>query len=398
MSDPFVLAIGLLSQLQRSDATPDWMPVAANPPGFRFVSPQAEEDLAIAEITPTVEIQPPEFSQTYRLGASTNLETNHFETNHFEANYFEANGLETGDFKANPVEVNRLETNLETHNSETNRFEYALWKPSANPVSPQQVSQGGVPVEAIAYARLAAPRPVSGPQLYLQRWAALQAGQTYTRLPGDSFHSAWMQASRQPTYEDWKELLAREAQAIASGQGSNHLSILLGDSISLWFPQEGLPSGKLWLNQGISGDTSGGILERLWAFADTRPDTIYLLAGINDLRRGLSDNEILWNQRAIVRRLKATHPQAEIVIQSILPTRLTEIPNDRIGKINQKLAAIAREEGVRYMNLNALFADRFGNLRSELTTDGLHLNQNGYRVWQQALHRAESWIALHRDR
>jgi lysophospholipase L1-like esterase len=389
MSDPFVLAIGLLSQLQPSDATPDWMPVAANLPGLWFASPQADEDLAIAEIAPTVEIQPPEFSQTYRLGASTNLETNHLETHYFETNYFAANGLETNDLKAN---------HLETHNLETNRFEYALWKPSAEPVSPQQVSQGRDPVEAIAYARLAAPRPVSGSQLYLQRWAALQAGQTYTRLPGDSFHSAWMQASRQPTYEDWKELLACEAQAIASGQGSNHLSILLGDSISLWFPQEGLPSGKLWLNQGISGDTSGGILERLWAFADTRPDTIYLLAGINDLRRGSSDNEILWNQRAIVRHLKTTHPQAEIVIQSILPTRLTEIPNDRIGKINQKLAAIAREEGVRYMNLNALFADRFGNLRSELTTDGLHLNQNGYQVWQQALHRAESWIALHRDR
>ena len=110
---------------------------------------------------------------------------------------------------------------------------------------------------------------------------------------------------RQLTYEDWKNLLALEAKAITKGQGANHLSILVGDSLSMWFPTEKLPAGKLWLNQGISGDTSGGILKRLAAFSATRPDIIYIMAGINDLRKGASDETILRNHRRIIRSLTA---------------------------------------------------------------------------------------------
>ncbi|MEH1967138.1 MULTISPECIES: SGNH/GDSL hydrolase family protein [unclassified Nostoc] len=230
----------------------------------------------------------------------------------------------------------------------------------------------------------------SGNQLYYQRLAALKTGQIYTRVDSDNLQSLWESIKkRQLTYDDWKSLLALEARAIAQGQGANHLSILVGDSLSMWFPREKLPAGKLWLNQGISGDTSTGVLKRLGAFSATRPDVIYIMAGINDLRKGASDETILRNYRRIVRRLRQAHPQAQIIVQSILPTRLPKLSNSRIRHINTQLTQIAKQEGANYLNIYSWFTDMEGNLRPELTTDGLHLSQEGYDVWRTALQQIE---------
>ncbi|MBO0349272.1 GDSL family lipase [Phormidium pseudopriestleyi FRX01] len=196
-------------------------------------------------------------------------------------------------------------------------------------------------------------------------------------------------------YEQWLAQLQREAEAIAANP-PERLGVLAGDSISLWFPPELLPPQRTWLNQGISGEVSSGLLKRLPLFDNSNPEVIFVMIGINDLIRGVSPSEVLENHRAIVRDLVWVHPNARIVVQSILPhsgsgaswegrDRLLNIPNDRIGEINRELAAIASEEGVEFLDLYPLFADSQGNLRLDLTTDGLHLNEQGYLVWRTAL-------------
>ncbi|MBW4476184.1 MAG: G-D-S-L family lipolytic protein [Tolypothrix brevis GSE-NOS-MK-07-07A] len=259
------------------------------------------------------------------------------------------------------------------------------------------------------------PTLVSGKELYYQRLAALKTGQIYTRFDDDNVRSAIAERiadkrspsgeslvrsrnKHQLTYEDWKTLLALEAKAIAHGQGANHLNVLVGDSLSMWFPARKLPTGKLWLNQGISGDTSSGILKRLSFFSKTRPDVIYVMAGINDLRNGASDETILRNHRRIIRTLKQSHPESLIIIQSILPTRQAKIPNSRIRHINEQLAEIAKEQQVNYLNIHNWFTDSEGNLREDLTTDGLHLSTSGYDVWRSALQQVETKITANKSK
>jgi lysophospholipase L1-like esterase len=240
---------------------------------------------------------------------------------------------------------------------------------------------------------------VSGKHFYYQRLGALKTGQIYTRVDHDNARSLWGSSSkRQLTYQDWKTLLALEAKAIAQGQGANHLNVLVGDSLSMWFPAQKLPIGKLWLNQGISGDTSTGVLKRLSFFSKTRPDVIYVMAGINDLRNGASDETILRNHRRIIRTLKQSHPESLIIIQSILPTRQPKIANIRIRNLNEELAQIAKEQGVNYLNIHNWFTDSEGNLREDLTTDGLHLSTRGYDVWQWALEQVETKIAANKSK
>ncbi|MEG4851675.1 SGNH/GDSL hydrolase family protein [Microcoleus sp. B5-D4] len=197
------------------------------------------------------------------------------------------------------------------------------------------------------------------------------------------------------TYQQWVTQLGREAEAVAANRPSR-LSVLAGDSLSMWFPTKLLPVDRIWLNQGISGETSVGLLKRLQLFDRTAPDTVFVMIGINDLLRGASDEGILDNQRQIIRDLRWAHPKAQVVVQSILPhsgeqatwenrDRLLAIPNSRIRAINRRLKEIASSENVLYLDLYPLFADAEGNLPTELSTDGLHLNDQGYLVWRSAL-------------
>jgi lysophospholipase L1-like esterase len=232
------------------------------------------------------------------------------------------------------------------------------------------------------------PRPKSGSQMLAQRLAALQAGVTYTRIPTDSFFEYWQKAdSREPTYEQWQSLLIQEARALAKGQGANPLSIMVGDSISMWFPPDRLSKDRLWLNQGISGENTTQILRRLkyQDFAQTRPDRIYVMAGINDLRQGVDDQTILANHRQIIRVLLQGHPQAQVIIQPILPTRFAAIPDRRLRYLNQQLEIISAQEGASFLNIYDSFLNAEGQLRRELTTDGLHLSPAGYELWSWAV-------------
>lgn len=197
------------------------------------------------------------------------------------------------------------------------------------------------------------------------------------------------------TYEQWVAQLGREAEAVTANR-PERLSVLAGDSLSLWFPSRLLPEDRSWLNQGISGETSAGLRKRLSLFSRTQPEVIFVLIGINDLIRGVGEDTILDNQRQIIRELRSEHPDTQIVMQSILPhsgekaswegrDRLKAIPNSLIRSLNRQLRAIANEEGALYLDLHPLFADASGDLRSEFSTDGLHLNDRGYLVWRSAL-------------
>jgi lysophospholipase L1-like esterase len=197
------------------------------------------------------------------------------------------------------------------------------------------------------------------------------------------------------SYRQWVDILKQEAK-VAAEKKSQNLTVLLGDSLSLWFPIELLPEDKNWLNQGISGETSGGLLKRLEAFDRAEPQIIFVMIGINDLIRGVSDETILKNHQQIMSYLKKAHPKTQIVVQSILPhgaeeatwegrEKLLVIPNTRIRELNEQLQAIAIKEGVKYLDLHPLFTNKEGNLRPEFSTDGLHLSPQGYLVWRSAL-------------
>jgi lysophospholipase L1-like esterase len=240
--------------------------------------------------------------------------------------------------------------------------------------------------------------PKTGIEMYQQRLFALHKSQIYTHLDSEI---------DQPNYQDWLDILKQESDLIqdkiAKKSDSSPLNILLGDSLTMWFPNSLLPSGTLWLNQGISGDTTSGILTRLDIFAKNNLNNIYILAGINDLKRQVPVAEILKNHQKILDSLQHNYPNTKILVQSIFPTQLPSetlsfsIPNSLIKELNQKLAQQVNDQGSIYLDFHQRFTNTQGNLRSQLTTDGLHLSLEGYKVWQFALKQTESRLSKNRD-
>jgi lysophospholipase L1-like esterase len=207
--------------------------------------------------------------------------------------------------------------------------------------------------------------------------------------------AASMPLNRSLTYQDWVDLLEKEAKAMIKKK-PDRLIVMAGDSLTLWFPQDLLPTDHTWLNQGISGETTSGLAKRLKLFEQTKPKAIFVMVGINDLLRGNSEQEILDAQEEIIFRLKKAHPKSKIILQSLLPrakeaitaanaAQVESLSNARIYQFNRRLAALADQAEVEFLDLQPLFADNEGFLRSDLTTDGLHLSTQGYLVWRSAI-------------
>jgi lysophospholipase L1-like esterase len=179
------------------------------------------------------------------------------------------------------------------------------------------------------------------------------------------------------------QALAGEASAI----------VFLGDSITHQGDWARLLGRDDVDNQGLDGDTSAGVLHRLPAVIAKRPAKIFLMIGINDLRRGggkpEAGEQLLANHERILGRLRADLPRAQVHVLSILPVSrrfFGFMPDNRgINEVNRRLQALAQEKGCAWLDLHPLFADQEGALDKRLTYDGLHLNAEGYQVWKKAI-------------
>lgn len=161
--------------------------------------------------------------------------------------------------------------------------------------------------------------------------------------------------------------------------------LFLGDSISgggLW---EDLFPELATSNRGIGGDTTSDLLDRLDS-AIVDPVAVSLLIGTNDLhgtRSGRDTAQIAERADAIVGRIRAQAPTADIFVHSVLPR--TAFFADRIRALNERYREIAARHGATYVDLWPRFADASGAIRPELTRDNLHLSPAGYLAWTEVL-------------
>jgi lysophospholipase L1-like esterase len=136
-----------------------------------------------------------------------------------------------------------------------------------------------------------------------------------------------------------------------------------------------------------------GVYDRLNQILPGKPQKIFLMIGINDVSHNLTSDSIVKNIRLIAKKIHTESPQTELYIQSLLPINesfnryknLTGKTN-QVVEINQKLKQLCDNEGIKFVNLFPLFVEK-GTiiLRSELTNDGLHLNEAGYSIWVKKL-------------
>lgn len=168
--------------------------------------------------------------------------------------------------------------------------------------------------------------------------------------------------------------------------------VMLGDSITEGFRAKELGGLKV-MNQGINSDPirvadgdEGGVLSRVDKVKAARPAHVFLLIGINDFGGGKPVDKAEADYRELVAELRKAVPDAKLHLQTLLPTRGRYAHlNASVTEMNKRLVGIAKDAGADLVDLFAVMADDKGELREEITGDGLHIRPNGYDLWMKKL-------------
>lgn len=159
--------------------------------------------------------------------------------------------------------------------------------------------------------------------------------------------------------------------------------VFVGDSIThsgMW--SEFFPDISV-ANRGVTGDTTADVKARLSTIFATNPEYAFIMLGLNDIYKYVSAERIVSNYADIVEALQQNNIQ--VVIQSTIQC-LQVYCEDLVGEVNrlnELLKYYAGNNGVTFLNLNELSS--IDGLDESLTSDGIHLNAKGYRVWVDIL-------------
>jgi len=91
--------------------------------------------------------------------------------------------------------------------------------------------------------------------------------------------------------------------------------------------------------------------------------------------------------RLIIEEFKKRQPQAKVLLLGIFP-RNADAANPlraTIKEINAKLAKLADNTQVFYMDIGDKFLTPDGTLTTEVMADGLHPTAKGYQIWADAI-------------
>lgn len=189
--------------------------------------------------------------------------------------------------------------------------------------------------------------------------------------------------------QEYSKYYLQKKDIFESSTAADVDKVFLGDSITDHGEfQEYFPNDVV-LNRGISGDTSKGVHNRILEVVNRNPKEVFLLIGANDIKNGIDQTTYLANIENILQSLALA--KAEIYIQSILPVNNDiygkKIKNPTIMEFNLALKETAQKHDVHFVDLHPSFIDETGQLKSEYTLDGLHLNGKGYQVWVNRLNQ-----------
>ena len=172
--------------------------------------------------------------------------------------------------------------------------------------------------------------------------------------------------------------------------------IFIGDSIVEYFPlQELLGTTKTIVNRGIRGYQTGLLLDNLDAhlYGDA-VDQIVLLIGTNDIGKDIPMSQTLTNLESVIQTISRDYPLSQIKLVSILPVNEGEDfkqtvyirTNEKIKAWNQAYQDLASSYmQVEFVPVFENLLDQKGQLKSDFTTDGLHLSVSGYQALSSTL-------------
>jgi lysophospholipase L1-like esterase len=145
-------------------------------------------------------------------------------------------------------------------------------------------------------------------------------------------------------------------------------------------------------NFGWGADRIEHVLWRLenGELDDVHPKVIVIQAGTNNVGNAPGDASKIANitrgVQALVDTCRRKAPNATIILTAIFPRNDNVAVMPEINRINENLARVAQQSGIRFLDINSRLADGEGRLFPDvMNADNLHPSVKGYQVWADAL-------------
>lgn len=171
--------------------------------------------------------------------------------------------------------------------------------------------------------------------------------------------------------------------ALFIGDSRTEGFVLLSGIQAKYYACKGLNVASVYTDPVIAKD--GTNMTVMDAVAGTEFKRVYLMFGVNET--GWVNADIFIDDyRKILEDIRATHPEAEIYVQSVLPVSQavsdthSYVKNDKISQYNELLQKMAEEEKVTYVNVAEAVSVN-GVLPDDAALDGIHLNQEYCQKW-----------------
>jgi lysophospholipase L1-like esterase len=167
--------------------------------------------------------------------------------------------------------------------------------------------------------------------------------------------------------------------------------VFLGDSITDSWRLNEYFTGRDFVNRGIGGQSTSQMLARFRQdVLALNPKIVVILGGTNDIANGVSANQIADNLVMMADLAKAQG--IKVVLASITPVSdyhkdvdpRYEMTKGRspaiIQAVNTRIQALCNTGGFVWMDYYSALVDPMGQMKADLSDDGLHPNAKGYRV------------------
>ena len=201
-------------------------------------------------------------------------------------------------------------------------------------------------------------------------------------------------ASRIAIYTDDFGQLARYRDAdksLTTAVAGENRVVFLGDSITDYWKLENYFPGKPYINRGVDGQSTPEMLVRFRQdVIDLHPAVLVVLAGTNDIAgvTGHTRNDDLEANYSSIAELARVH-HIRVVFASLPPVNnytpeakesFALRPRERLQPVNDWLKEYCRKNGFVYLDYASSLTDEKGMMRRELSDDGLHPNDAGYKI------------------
>ena len=171
--------------------------------------------------------------------------------------------------------------------------------------------------------------------------------------------------------------------------------LFIGESLTSYWEREGL---QIWeeyygervaVNIGVGGDRTENVLWRLQNgnVDGLHPKVTVLKIGTNNTGSNWHEpGEILEGIYAVIELIFQKMPDTQLIVMGILPRSSTfSYRRAKIAQVNQVLVNLQKRENIHHIDIGHKYLLDDGSIPQDLMYDFLHLTEEGYRIWAEAL-------------